>query len=198
MKQSIPMIIVLLIFAVLFSGCPKKRVLESGTELYKDYKKLEDTLTQTKSFPNQALNDRFAAFLEKYDWTGDFSRLPDGTYEAFSTPDMYDYVHFVRFSVVSGRVTEVYYDEFIPGAEIGKREDAAYSEEMSPLTKITSAESYPVFEQQLLVTQDPMKVDAVSGATLSTWRFRIVVLKAISEFRTGRILGKEFHTWKEK
>jgi major membrane immunogen (membrane-anchored lipoprotein) len=199
MKRILYHVWTVTVLVSVLTSCTQKQVLENNTQRYKDYKKLEDTLTQTKSFPGQKLQERYDQFLKDYGWTGDITKLPDGVYKAYSTPDAYGYIHYVRFEIKSGRMVDIFYDEFIPGAAIGKREDAEYSETMSRLTKSTSAEAYPLFEKQMLEVQDPLKydVDTVSGATLSSWRFRIVVLKAISEFKTGNILSKEFYSWKE-
>jgi len=41
--------------------------------------------------------------------------------------------------------------------------------------------AYPINEQELIKNQDYMKVDAVTGATYSLYRFRMAVAKAFEK-----------------
>jgi len=41
--------------------------------------------------------------------------------------------------------------------------------------------AYPIYEQELIKNQDYMKVDAVTGATYSLYRFRMAVAKAFEK-----------------
>jgi major membrane immunogen (membrane-anchored lipoprotein) len=47
------------------------------------------------------------------------------------------------------------------------------------ITGTTPAIAYPILEQKLLSTQDILKVDAVSGASYSLYRFRYAVTIAL-------------------
>ncbi len=98
-----------------------------------------------------------------------------------------------------GRAVAVYYNEFKPSDDKGKREDVAYGKSMTALTGgVTPAEAYPILERQFLKVQDPLKVDTVTGATLSSYRFQITALKALYEFRSKRALNKTSYDWKGK
>ncbi len=70
-------------------------------------------------------------------------------------------------------------------AGMGKRDDPEYAREMKP-AGVTPAEAYPRYEQQLLKSQDIMKMDAVTGATYSLYRFRSVAAKALTEAKRGK------------
>ena len=61
---------------------------------------------------------------------------------------------------------------------MGKQEDEAYNEEMS-VTGTTPANAYPILENQLLKKQDLSKINAVSGATYSLYRFKYAVIVAL-------------------
>ena len=50
----------------------------------------------------------------------------------------------------------------------------------------TPAVAYPLYEQRLLKSQDIMKVDAVTGATYSLYRFLIVAAQALTEAKRGK------------
>jgi major membrane immunogen (membrane-anchored lipoprotein) len=181
----------LVLIAFALAGCGHKTVLENETALFKQYKSLEDTMTNVMSFSSPGFKKEYDKFLKDSAWTGNSSGLADGVYESLSVIDMRDYLHYVRFEVKGGRIVDVHYDEFKPGDAKGKRDDAAYNALMSRTTGITAAEAYPVFEKQLLSVQDPLMVDTVSGATLSTYRFKLNILKAIHESRTKRVLNKK-------
>ena len=51
---------------------------------------------------------------------------------------------------------------------------------------VTPAVAYPRYGQQLLKSQDIMKMDAVTGAPHSLYRFRSVAAKALTEAKRGR------------
>lgn len=100
----------------------------------------------------------------------------DGNYEAQSPADDYQYVHKIKLKVKNGLITRVYYDELRYG--IGKRNNEEYCQQMSA-SGTTPAIAYPNYEEQLLSKQNLDKVDAVSGATYSLYRFRYVAAKAL-------------------
>ena len=56
-------------------------------------------------------------------------------------------------------------------------------------------DAYPVFEKQLLEVQNPLKVDTVAGAILATYRYQIVVLNAIHEYKNRQIINKVYYNW---
>ena len=83
-----------------------------------------------------------------------------------------------------GKIINIHYDELKPNDK-NKRTDTEYNREM--LKSGTSpAIAYPIYEQQLIKSQDYMKVDAVTGATYSLYRFRIAVAKALEKARVEK------------
>jgi major membrane immunogen (membrane-anchored lipoprotein) len=197
MKRSMVAAASLLVALAAFSACSRAPALEDDSALFKDYKKLEETLTLAPRFPNREFDGLYAEFLAKYGWSFDPGTLKDGVYEAYSLIDVRDYVHYIRLEAKGGRIVDVRYDEFKPVDGKGKRDDAAYGRAMTLVTrKITPAETYPLLERSLLESQDPLKVDTVSGATLSSYRFQITALKALYEYRAGRVLNKVRYAWK--
>ena len=59
-------------------------------------------------------------------------------------------------------------------------DDKEYCEDMS-VTGTTPAIAYPIYEDELLRTQNILDVDAVSGASYSLYRFRFATTIALME-----------------
>lgn len=68
---------------------------------------------------------------------------------------------------------------------LSKQEDEDYNKEMS-VSGTSPAIAYPRMEEQLLETQDIMRVDAVSGATYSLYRFRYAMMIALIKAKMRR------------
>lgn len=186
---SVPCMIAL--FLSLMVGCGGKPKLENDTARFKDYKYLEDSLTMVMSFPNKSFSSLYDTFRQEYGWDGDISRLKDGVYESYSTIDLRGYVHYVRFTVADGAFTSVYYDEFKPGDSSGKRYDKKYGQSVSRMKPDILANAYGLLETNLISVQNPVAVDTVSGATLASYRFQIILLKAIYEASSRRMLNTD-------
>lgn len=189
---SVPCMIAL--FLSLMFGCGGKPKLENDTARFKDYKYLEDSLTMVMSFPNKSFSSLYDKFRQDYDWDGDIAGLKDGVYESYSTIDLRGYVHYVRFTVADGAFTSVYYDEFKPGDSSGKRYDKKYGQSVSRMKPDILANAYDLLETNLISVQKPVAVDTVSGATLASYRFQILLLKAIYEASSRRMLNTEQYT----
>ncbi len=108
----------------------------------------------------------------------------DGVYTAESIVNDFGYKYVISMTLKGGAITAVRYDE-VNRAGMGKRDDPEYAREMKP-AGVTPAEAYPRYEQQLLKSQDIMKMDAVTGATYSLYRFRSVAAKALTEAKRGK------------
>jgi len=72
----------------------------------------------------------------------------------------------------------------------GKRNNKEYCEEMS-VSGTTPAIAYPVYENGLVEKQNMLKVDAVTGATYSLYRFRYAVTLALMKARLEYVKDKQ-------
>ncbi|HUZ17489.1 MAG TPA: FMN-binding protein, partial [Spirochaetia bacterium] len=80
----------------------------------------------------------------------------------------------------NGKITAVKYDE-VNKDKVLKTQDAAYAKNMSAKTNVTPAEAYTKLDQQLVATQDPAKVDVVTGATEGSHTFIELAKQAIAQ-----------------
>lgn len=96
--------------------------------------------------------------------------LEDGTYSARTEPDEHDWYAVNEITIKDGKITEVKYDEINAKTEKVKGKDYSYPK---------AVEAQDTYEEQLVKTQDPDKVEVVSGAT-STWeRFKQTAKEAL-------------------
>jgi major membrane immunogen (membrane-anchored lipoprotein) len=105
------------------------------------------------------------------------SKLKDGSYKGTTPADDYGYRHEVVFEMKNGKVISVDYNEIHKDGH-SKRHDEDYAKSMIK-SGTTPAIAYPSYENQLLSKQDFNKVDAVSGASYSLYRFKLAILYAI-------------------
>jgi major membrane immunogen (membrane-anchored lipoprotein) len=102
----------------------------------------------------------------------------DGTFKGESIVDYYKYKHVISLTIKDEKIVSIDYDEVKEDGS-GKRNDKKYCEEMKKGTGVSPAEAYPQYEQRLLERQDLSKVDAVSGASYSFYRFRTSAIRAL-------------------
>ncbi|MCP4213465.1 MAG: FMN-binding protein [bacterium] len=107
----------------------------------------------------------------------------DGTYKGESIYDDYKYKHVISLKIKGGKILEVNYDEVKKDGN-GKRDNKKYCAEMKKGSGASPADVYPVYEKQLVKHQDPGKVDAVSGATYSLYRFKSAAVRALMKARS--------------
>ena len=105
------------------------------------------------------------------------SRLKDGIYKGASPADDYGYRHEVTFEMKGGKMISVAYNEIHRDGH-GKLHNAEYCKSMLE-SGTTPNIAYPSYEKQMLTKQDFSKIDAVSGASYSDYRFRLAILYAI-------------------
>ena len=112
----------------------------------------------------------------------------DGIYTGESPYDAYDYRHVVEIRIKDETIVSVDYNEIKKGG-MGKQEDEGYCKEMS-VTGTTPAIAYPKLESELVEKQDVLKVDAVSGASYSLYRFRYAVIIALMKARIAALRSR--------
>jgi major membrane immunogen (membrane-anchored lipoprotein) len=105
------------------------------------------------------------------------AKLRDGIYRGASPADDYGYRHEVTFEMKGGKMISIDYDE-INAEGHAKQNNKEYGDDMKQ-SGTTPAIAYPSYEKQMLEKQDFNKIDAVSGASYSDYRFRLAILYAI-------------------
>lgn len=105
------------------------------------------------------------------------SGLKDGNYKGETPIDDYGYKHSVRFEIKNGRVVSIDYDEIHRDGH-AKQHDEEYCKNMLQ-SGTTPAIAYPNYESAMLKDQDFNRIDAVSGASYSLFRFKLAILYAV-------------------
>jgi len=129
--------------------------------------------------PVAEVDSAFQQLIDKFELPLNPEGAKDGIYFGVSPYDAFDYKHEVKIKIKDGNIVEINYNEVNKQGK-GKQEDAEYNKEMS-ITGTTPALAYPSMEEMLLSTQDLMKVDGISGATYSLYRFRYAVCLALMQ-----------------
>jgi len=125
------------------------------------------------------VKENFKLFVKKNALETKALNGKDGKYFGLTPADDYGYLHLVFLEISQGQIIHIHYDELKLNGE-NKRTDIIYNQEM--LKSGTSPSiAYPIYEQALIKNQDYMKVDAVTGATYSLYRFRMAVAKALEK-----------------
>jgi len=127
--------------------------------------------------PVNVVDSLFNNLVNKYDLPVRAEGAKDGAFRGVSPYDAFDYRHEVKIKIKDSKIIQVEYNE-VKRKGIGKREDSEYCDEMS-ISGTTPAIAYPAMEEDLLSHQDLRKVDGVSGATYSLYRFRFAVMVAL-------------------
>ncbi len=78
-----------------------------------------------------------------------------------------------------GRIDSVVFDEFNRNGR-AKSADAAYARQMEPTTGTTPARAIVELERRLVTAQDPDRVQAVTGATTTSTRFKKLAREAVA------------------
>ena len=120
----------------------------------------------------------FEFFMDLFSAPTSPKECRDGKYQGESIYDDYHYKHVVTLEIKDGKIISLHYDE-VKKDGAGKRGNNEYCAQMKQGTGASPAEAYPLYERRMLEHQDLMKVDAVSGATYSLYRFRTAVLRAL-------------------
>lgn len=134
--------------------------------------------------PISRVNQTFSQLIKAQDLPISAQGCKNGIYAGESPFDAYDYKHVVKIEIKDEKIVSVDYNELKKDG-IGKQEDEKYCQEMS-VTGTTPAIAYPKLESQLIEKQDILKVDAITGATYSLYRFRYAVLIALIKARLTR------------
>ncbi len=132
---------------------------------------------------SQYFNALAGALLAKAE-TGDTAAavLPmNATYSAEDKPDERGWTGAIAVTYADGRISDVVYDEVKKAAgkvTARKTEDQAYADGWKKATGNTPKDVYQKLAAAFVAKQDPAAVDAISGATGTTQRFRALAAAA--------------------
>ncbi len=133
--------------------------------------------------PIARTDSTFAQLVQEQGLPTNAQGCDDGIYSGESPYDAFDYKHIVKLKIKDEKIISIDYNE-VRKDGLGKQEDEVYCREMS-VTGTTPAIAYPLYESQLMDKQDIMKIDAVTGATYSLYRFRYAVMIALIKANLG-------------
>lgn len=107
-------------------------------------------------------------------------KYKDGNFTAESQPDERGWKGVIEIEVEDGKIVEVDYDEINEEGQ-KKSEDEEYVKAMEGASGVTPENAYEQLENALIKTQDPDKIDGVSGATSSSESFKRLAKEALKE-----------------
>jgi len=120
---------------------------------------------------------KFDEYCRKNDFSSLVNGLKDGKYKGKTPADDYGYYHEISFEMKDGKMISIDYDEIHLDGH-AKQNDVEYNKQM--LKSGTSpAIAYPSYESQMLKKQDFNKIDGISGASYSLYRFKMAILYAM-------------------
>lgn len=206
MKISFPLVIGLFLLAGSLSWFSCKSGAESGvaSNILEDYTALESNLSFIRSFPSNEFSSDFEEFQDSYAWSYSLAGIPDGIYETYSIPDRYNYVHYLKMEIKDNQFEQIYYNEYLfkqiytenfsNGGERGKRGDESYYQQMVSYGNDAKLwDGYAAMEEDLLESQNPSDIDGITGASLAVNRLRILIMKALYEYKNNTIVNdKEY------
>lgn len=108
------------------------------------------------------------------------SKYKDGEFDAVGDIDENGYKGTISIHIKDGKISSVNYDEITKDGE-KKSEDESYAGIMQDVSGIKPAEAYEQMENALVKTQDPDKIDAVTGATGSSETFKKLAKEALGK-----------------
>jgi len=139
-------------------------------------------LIETRS--PEELNSLFEQWIKMNNIPTDAKGCKDGIYVGESPYDAYDYKHVVKIEIKDEKIIKIDYDEIKRDGK-GKEKDIEYNNEMI-ITGTSPSIAYPSYEKQLFEKQNYMKVDAVTGATYSLFRFRYALSIALMKAKMSK------------
>lgn len=106
--------------------------------------------------------------------------LKDGSYKASSEKDDKGYTASIEIEVKDGKIATVKYDE-VGEDGTSKLNNEAYNTKMKEVSGTNPTEAFPVLEEALVEKQDVAAVDAVTGATSTSDKFKTLAEKALAD-----------------
>ncbi|TZE82801.1 FMN-binding protein [Calorimonas adulescens] len=105
----------------------------------------------------------------------------DGIFKAEEKDfDEHGYKAYATVIIKDGKVANAYYDELSKDTGTFKSKDENYQKNMKAKTGVSNTEAIPQLIQSLITKQDAEQVDAVTGATGTTQKFKTLMGEALS------------------
>ncbi|MGD9929949.1 MAG: FMN-binding protein [Mangrovibacterium sp.] len=161
-----------LLLCILFPVCIKGQPNHSEKQ-----QKLETLHWIIERSPLDAIRREYDKTMLETGFPKTLVELKDGSYYGETPFDDFGYKHIISFEMRNGEIIRADYNEINENGQ-GKQKDADYCKRMRQ-SGTTPAIAYPKYEKQLMRKQLPDKVDAVSGATYSMYRFKLALAFAI-------------------
>lgn len=172
MKTSISSILILLLIYSC-NNSARKLVITEDT-----FQKIHLVIERSST---DSVKKHLLKFIEDYNIPLTADKLKDGSYYGESPFDDYGYKHVIMFQVEKGRFLNVKYEELKVNG-YGKSTDTSYCRRMNEAKPGSSpALSYPSYCRQLELKQDIGKLDGITGATYSKFRFEYAAFRAIAK-----------------
>jgi major membrane immunogen (membrane-anchored lipoprotein) len=108
--------------------------------------------------------------------------LKDGIYTAAGEIENGDWVPEISLTITNGKITDVKYNETI---SLRKSESIEYQKNFKAQTKLDLLSVYTSLQNSLIETQDPSKVDSVTGATGSSTNLKSLAVEALLNAKDG-------------
>ncbi len=182
--------IIFLSLLMMLTACDQKPVEDSleVARRFKPYNKDFKPIFKTIFFMMESQSPSYVdSIYERYAHVYKFPKnaagCKDGIYTGESPRDAYDYFHRVTISIKDEKIASIDYDE-ISADGIGKEKDESYNNLVDP-HGAKPADVFPVYEKEMIEKQDYMKVDGITGATYSLFRFRYALTIALMKARLG-------------
>lgn len=109
----------------------------------------------------------------------------DGSYKAtYDAFDSHGWKPQISLTIKADKITAVKFNYVNPAGKL-KTQDISYNATMKKVNKTYPALYSPQLEQELVVAQNPTKVDTITGATSSSNNFRALAQEALANAKKG-------------
>lgn len=99
--------------------------------------------------------------------------------------DQYGWFPHMRLTFDGNVLTEVYFD-YVDDSGAKKSQDEEYNSTMKEKTGVSAKDALETLRESLLETQDPTKVDSVTGATQTSTEFITMAKQAYDQYFNGQ------------
>ena len=106
--------------------------------------------------------------------------LKDGTYTKQGEKDDKGNTASIEIEVKDGKIATVKYDE-VSEDGVSKLDNEEYNTNMKAKSGTNPIEAFPALEASLVEKQDPAAVDAVTGATSTSEKFKALAEEALAD-----------------
>ena len=105
--------------------------------------------------------------------------------------DQYGWFPHMRLTFDGDTLTEVYFD-YVDDAGAKKSQDEEYNSTMKEKTGRSAKDAMNLLREALIETQDPSKVDIVTGATQSSVEFITMATQGFDQYKNGETSSNNY------